>query len=180
MIFVSIRKIFLLSLMAIFSFMVKAEAYEVQIYDGDAETIIRNINKYCSEKKGFNTWGKEYYTYQGVKRCEAHFGSNNNNLIRFRLNNDGSVSRILITTPYVFEETTKGGDVLAICLATLGLNQSEAVILINNFLNDALSSDTEYLHKKYQVWCSATQRQVVLDVETNFSTKMDLYLYAYK
>ena len=169
--------------MAIFSFMIKTEAYAVQIYDGGVESIISDMQA-LGATKGISVWGKEYYTYQGVKRCEVHFGNTDENLVRFRLNNDGSVSRILIVTPSEYEQLQKAGYMLGSCLLRVGLNQSEMEKLVSDYIDGCLNVAINnpyatHMHEKYSVWCSATQRQIVLDVEMTFQ-KMELYLYAYK
>ena len=69
------------------------------IYGGNVSDIINAFKLVGSEIGGFNVWGTEYYTHKGIKRCELHFGNSENNLIRFRLNNDNSVARMLITFP---------------------------------------------------------------------------------
>ena len=76
-------------------------ATPVQIYDYSVENIISNLKKECAQQ-GIDIWGTEYYTYKGTQRCELHFGNTKSNVIRFRLNNDKSVSRILVTIPNPF------------------------------------------------------------------------------
>lgn len=86
-----------------------AHATPVQIYDYSVDNFINDLTR-------FNVWGTEYYTYQGVKRCELYFGDSKSNIIRFRLNNDNSVSRILVTFPNDFKPVIQAGFIITIII----------------------------------------------------------------
>ena len=162
-------------------------AAEVQIYDYSVENIISNLKKECAQR-GVELWGTDYYTYQGVRRCELNFGSSKKNIIRFRLNSDDSVVRVLITTPNPFvagykEAFIESATVQGIICRSIGLSESETYDLANqwrvNFKNWAnQNSNAHYFHEKYSVWCSKTERHIVLDVEMD-DLKFDYYIYAY-
>ena len=164
-------------------------AAEVQIYDYSVENIISNLKKECAQR-GIDIWGTEYYTYKETQRCEVHFGNDKSNIIRFRLNNDKSVSRILVTIPNPFI-TNDGSEnsfmqtatVTGIICKSIGLSESEAYDLANqwrvNFKNWANQNpNANYFHEKYSVWCSKTSRRIVEDVEMD-DFKFDWYFYAY-
>lgn len=163
-----------------------AHATEVQIYDYSVDNIINDLKSVVGQS-GVDIWGKEYYTYKGVKRCELHFGNSNRNIIRFRLNNDNSVSRILVTFPNELSESSlqssrQAGVVLAFVLDRLGLSESECKNLMSKLLNGITNVAKRepyrtHFHEKYSIWCSKTQRYITLDVEFDLS-KVDYYLYA--
>ena len=160
-----------------------AHATEVQIYDYSVENIISDL-KTLGRQKGVDIWGTEYYTYKGVKRCELNFGDSKRNIIRFRLNNDNSVSRILVTVPNngFSESSMEAGFMLGVILYRLGLSESEFKNLWGNYMHGVVDLINQnpyatHFHEKYTVWCSKTQRYMTLDVELNTS-KMDYYLYA--
>ena len=156
----------------------------MQIYDSNFDEMLPRF-KFVCQVMNVDVWGTEYYTYQGAPRCELHFGDSKHNIIRFRLNNDNSVSRILITTPFKYlDENTDEvmASVLIITLSEIGLSQSEIETLMDNF-NDKLNRlallnpYATNIHEKFSIWCSKTQRYITLDVETDYS-KVDFYLYA--
>ena len=160
-----------------------AHATEVQIYDYSVENIINDL-KSAGRQFGVDIWGTNYYTYKGVKRCELNFGDSKRNIIRFRLNNDNSVSRILVTLPNdgFSESSIQAGHVVGVIFIRLGLSESEFKNLWGNFTNGVISAANRnpyltYFHEKYSIWCSKTQRYMTLDVEMNTS-KVDYYLYA--
>ena len=178
------RKIFMaLILMTAFFFNANVVvASEVRLSNRTAEEILNDL-RIVGNELGISIWGKEYYTYQGARRCEVKFGKTDNNAIRFRLNNDNSTQRILITFYYYSERQAIDSMVDASFLAAatmlaIGLNESEMEVL-NQKLNSV--SDrfySKYVHEKISVWCSATQRYVVLDFEAEPS-HMDFYFYAH-
>lgn len=174
----AVAAIFLFCLM----FNVSASANAVQIYDGRVERIVEIIKQYC------NGWGTEYYTYQGAKRCELHFGNTDENLVRFRLNNDNSVSRFLITMPSdavenSYSDSINAGFVMGVVLGAAGLNSDEIRSLWTKFMNGVenfvnYNPYATHFHEKYTVWCSKTSRYVVMDVEFD-TKKVEFYFYAH-
>lgn len=179
-------KKFLMSMLAAILFVScesLAHATPVQIYDYSVDNII-SVLKSAGRQAGVDIWGTEYYTYKGVKRCELHFGDSKRNIIRFRLNNDNSVSRILVTLPNngFSESSTQAGFVVGVVFRPLGLSESEFKNLWSKLLNGVMNAANRdpyltYFHEKYSIWCSKTQRYMTLDVEMNTS-KVDYYLYA--
>ena len=178
------RKIFMaLILMSVFFFNANiAAASEVRLSNRTAEEILNDL-KIVGNELGISIWGKEYYTYQGARRCEVKFGKSDNNAIRFRLNNDNSVQRILITFYYynqrqALDSVVDASFLAAATMLAIGLSESEMDVLYNkiNSVRDRFYS--KYVHEKASVWCSATQRYVVLDFEAEPS-HMDFYLYAH-
>ena len=97
------KKVFMSAVLALVLLIGENSAYAtpVQIYDSDFDEMLPRF-KFTCQFLGVDVWGTEYYTYQGARRFELHFGDSTSNIIRFRLNNDNSVSRILITTPYKY------------------------------------------------------------------------------
>ena len=167
-----------------------AQAAAVRLCDSNVESVISVLNRAASE---FNTsiWGTEYYTYQGARRCEMHFGNSRENTIRLRLNNDNTVARALVTVGGLSNlnlrssiESGFNAALMAVAiLVTTGMNDSEAKTLMDT-ANDkyfaALESNPymAHYHEKTSVWCSSIQRYVVWDYEVT-ETHMDIYLYAH-
>ena len=164
-------------------------AAQVQIYDYSVENIIRNLKEDCA-RQGIDIWGTDYYTYNGVQRCELNFGNSKNNVIRFRLNNDNSVSRILVTMPNSF--TSNNGSkksfmesafVNGVIVKSIGLSKSEGYELIGKWTERfkefaAENPGANYFHEKFSMWCPSIERYIVLDVEMDDS-KFDWYFYAH-
>lgn len=154
----------------------------MQIYDSDFNDLFSHLKLEC-QYADVSLWGTEYYTYQGAQRCETHFGNSKRNIIRFRLNNDNSVSRILITTsPFLFSmESTQlvFSVILYVIFDEIGLSQSELTTLLDRLGDklDRISSYDTHFHDKISVWCAKTRRYVTLDFEMDYS-KVDFYLYA--
>ena len=160
-----------------------AHAAAVQIYDYSVDNIISNL-KTAGRQADVAIWGTEYYTYKGARRCELHFGSTQRNLIRFRLNNDDSVSRILVTLPNngLDAASVEAGFALGVILRSVDLSEAEFKTLWRKYMNGILdiverNPYATHIHEKYSVWCSRTQRYITLDVEVDES-KLDYYLYA--
>ncbi len=157
-----------------------AHATPVQIYDSDFDKMLTHFKLTC-QLMNVDIWGTEYYTYQGAQRCEVHFGNSKSNTIRFRLNNDNSISRVLITTPskYLVDNDVEVLFVFAGILHEIGLSQSELETLGNKLGDkiDRMSSYSTHIHERSSVWCSKTRRYVTLDLEMDYS-KVDFYLYA--
>ena len=152
------------------------------LYGGDVSDVIQFM-KSIGNEVGFSVWGTEYYTYQGVKRCELHFGHSQNNLIRFRLNNDNSVARMLVSVPNSYdteaemEDAMYAGLLAGVCCIASGVNESEYKQMWSKLWSDFL--DNMYatrLHKRYSVWCSKAQQYIVGDVEMD-NSKIDFYFY---
>lgn len=179
------KKVFMSAVLALVLLIGENSAYAtpVQIYDSDFDEMLPRF-KFTCQFLGVDVWGTEYYTYQGARRCELHFGDSTSNIIRFRLNNDNSVSRILITTPYKYFDNNdeKVLYVLANILKEIGLSQSEIETLSNDLVNkmeqlERVNPYTTHVHEKFSVWCSKTQRYITLDLEVDYS-KVDFYFYS--
>ena len=169
-----------------------AQAVDVRLCDYSVETVISNLNRIAAE---LNTsiWGKEYYTYQGARRCEMHFGNSVENTIRLRLNNDNTVARALVIVGGISDlsrATMKsavyaGGMATAILFST-GMSESEAKTLTDDAMDKFFAAINRnpymtHYHEKTSVWCSSIQRYVVWDFELSETPEphMDIYLYAY-
>lgn len=165
-------------------------AESVKIYDGNIKDIISNLESDCSKYNITNLYNLEYYTYQGARRCELNFGNSKNNIIRFRLNSDDSVERVLISIPnsVIAKDGSKDSFNQAAFIQgsiekSIGLSESEASELGNKFKNafqnwGRNNSNAHHYHEKFSVRCSKTNRYIVLDVEMDDS-KFDWYIYAY-
>lgn len=172
----SVAAIFLFCL--IFNVSASAET----LYSGNVSDIIQ-IMKSAGNEFGFNVWGTEYYTYKGVKRCELHFGHSQNNLIRFRLNNNNSIARMLVSVPNSYnteaemEDMMYAGLLAGICCITAGVDKDEYKQMWGTIVRDALDDlFATHFHKRYSVWCSKAQQYIIADVETDTS-KIDYYFY---
>ena len=165
-------------------------AESVKIYDGNINDIISNLEIDC-ENFNTNIYNLEYYTYEGARRCELNFGNSKNNIVRFRLNSDDSVERVLISIPNSF--VAKDGSSYSYNQAafiqgsiekSIGLSKSETSELGNKF-REAFqnfgrnNSNAHHYHEKFSVWCSKTNRYIVRDVEMD-DDKFDWYIYAYR
>ena len=176
------KKIFMSTILALTLLLSESPAYAtpVQIYDPDFSNMLNSFKGTC-RLFNIDVWGTEYYTYKGARRCEVHFGDSENNLIRFRLNDDNSVSRILITFPpqYIIYNDTELLLVLAGILNEIGLSTSELEILSNDLSDkmDRMGQYATHFHDKSSVWCAKTRRYITLDFECDYS-KVDFYLYA--
>lgn len=167
-----------------------AQAMPVQLYDHSVDYVISDLRTVCRELD-ISLWGTEYYTYQGARRCEMHFGNSDNNTIRFRLNNDNSVVRVLVSvwipdgklSRAVAQATEQCGMIAGGILYLVGLTQSEVESLSNKAADDfydAINNNrymTHY-HEKYSKWCPQIRRYVVFDFEAT-ETHVDIYLYAH-
>lgn len=178
------KKIFvLIAALAILIVSSSAQATPVQIYDPAVRNMISSLKSACS-LVGIDIWGTEYYTYQGARRCELHFGDSRDNTIRFRLNNDDSIARVLVThrLNYFLANDINAAEILivvATVLNEIGLTESECQALIDK-LSRKISQAGEYatyFHDKSSVWCSKAKRYVTLDLEVDHS-KVDWYLYS--
>ena len=151
------------------------------LYSGNVSNVI-NAFKIVGNELGFSLWGTEYYTYKGIKRCELHFGNTGDNLIRFRLNNDNSVARMLITIPNSYndsgiENALQAGVLGGTACIIFGVRENEYKQMWKAFTLDAFDTlFVNYFHKKYSVWSSGTQQYIIMDVEMDTS-KCDLYFY---
>ena len=152
------------------------------LYSGDVSNII-DAFKVVGNKLGFRVWGTEYYTYKGIKRCELHFGNTENNLIRFRLNNDNSVARMLITIPNSYdvssglEDGFQAGVLAAVACIAYGVEENEYKQMWDSLTVDIFDNlFSSHIHKKYYAWSSRTQQYITMDVEMDTS-KVDFYFY---
>lgn len=165
-----------------------AQAVDVRLCDSDVESVISNLQR-TGNKIGVDIWGKEYYTYQGARSCEVHFGNSRDNTVRFRLNDDNTVARALVTvqaTPS--SQAGVAGNVVGFILGSTGMNESEMKALMDTVtdkFSNASARDpymTHY-HEKTSIWSDSIQRYVVWDEEMNntgSTLTIDTYLYAYK
>ena len=151
------------------------------LYSGNVSNVIKAF-KMVGNEIGFSVWGTEYYTYKGIKRCELHFGNTENNLIRFRLNNDNSVARMLITIRNSYNDSDldnalQAGILGGTACIIFGVSENEYKQMWKTFTLDAFDNLFDsYFHKNYSVWASGTQQYIVMDVEMDTS-KCDLYFY---
>lgn len=152
------------------------------LYGGNVSDVIQ-LMKSVGNEVGFSVWGTEYYTYQGVKRCELHFGHSQNNLIRFRLNNDSSVARMLVSIPSStntdaeVEDALHAGVLAGVCCVASGVSESEFKQMWSTLWSDIVDNlFTTHFHKRYSVWCSRAQQYIVADVEMD-NSKIDYYFY---
>ena len=163
------------------------QAQQVQIYDQNFYDVLNSLKKDCS-KYGLNLWGTETYTYEGVKRYEIHFGDTDNNLIRFRLNNDNSVARVLVTIPNSItmrdgseESFNQATFITGSIFKAIGMSESETRDIGERFVRKfkafGQSRNANYFHEKFSVWCSRSNRNIIEDVEFT-SSKFDWYIYA--
>lgn len=167
-----------------------ASAAEVQIYDRSVDDIIADLKSDCAKYNVTDIWGTEYYTYQGARRCEVNFGDTKDNVIRFRLNDDNSVARLLITIPNSIvgrdgspEGFMQASFVMGSIFKAIGLSESEARDLGDTWTQNfkafgRQNPHAHHYHEKFSVWCSRLERNIVLDVEPDDS-KFDWYIYAY-
>ena len=144
----------------------KVEAGAVQIYDGGVGHIIDCIRQGANIKNV--SVGEPYYaTKEGIKCCILAYGSYNNNKIVFQLNNNGAVSRILITCYKDETGVYQAATMMLSILTAIGLNSSEQ----ENFANN--------MNKEYtSIWCSASSRYITYK-RTNGSTYVALFFEAY-
>lgn len=180
------KKIFsaVLALVLIFGISFKTEAALVQVYDGGVrnffkvfEIISKNKNVYFDEP--------DFYTHKGVKRCDVNFGDSSDSFVRFILNNDGSVSRILIRIPSDASVSTglDAGYICGACLGTIGLNSQEYFSIWGRLSDDVSSTlkNNPYasnFKKNYSAWCSKTNRYVAVEFEFDLSGGWyDIYAY---
>ena len=149
------------------------------LYGGNVSDII-NAFKVTGNLFEFSVWGTEYYTYNGIKRCELHFGNSQDNLVRFRLNNDNSVARMLISFPSSsgMDTSIQAGALAGVACAAYDIDDNDYKQMWMTFLQDMVDSvHSNYFHKKYPLWSYRTHQYIVMDVEMNLS-KVDLYFYA--
>ena len=179
---VFVMKKFSVAAIFLFCLMFNVSASAETLYAGNVSKVIQFM-KSVGDEVGFSVWGTEYYTYQGVKRCELHFGRSQNNLIRFRLNSDNSVARMLVSVPNSYntevemEDIMYAGMLAGICCIAAGVDKDEYQQMWGNILRDGLDDlFATHTHKKYSVWCSKAQKYIVADVETDTS-KIDYYFY---
>ena len=174
------KKFFALTMLSVCLFC-NVTANAQSLYGGDVSDVI-NAFKLVGNEFDFRVWGTEYYTYKGIKRCELHFGNSQDNLIRFRLNNNNSVARMLITfknsySNSGFESAFQAGILSAAACLIYGVNEDESKKMWMSFTDDAIDHlFSYYMHKKYYAWSSKTQQYITMDVEMDTS-KIDLYFY---
>ena len=152
------------------------------LINADAETVINALVQVCGQ---FNVsvWGKEYYTYEGLLRCELHWGNSKSNLIRFRLDNNNNVQRALVSFPIdndydSLQTSVTSGFVYIGILAMAGLTKEEIDPLGRKVFQDAMENPyAAYFHKTYSIWSAQTRRNIIFDVELK-NNRMDYYMYA--
>ena len=172
------------------SFMFRVEAVPVQLYDGGVDDFLSFFQAGAADSNiGF--WGTNYYTYEGEQCCESYYGDSEDNVIRFYLNDDGSVSRMRIDLP---KESAIGGNTenvrnvgFFIGLASMraGLTGEETKSLWNGFNNDegtmveGSSSGESHKRYSYSQWCPKTQRHILLEAEV-VDDRVEFCISAYK
>ena len=186
----NLLSVMLLTICLILNNQIITSAAQVQIYDQSINNVLNGIRNDCDRYGTANIWGIEYYTYEGAKRCEFHFGDTNNNLVRFRLNNDNSVSRVLISIPNSIiakdgsrTSYNQASFINGSIFKAIGLSESESKDIFGRSIESfkeygRTHSDVHHYHEKFSVWCSRTNRYIVLDVEMD-DNKFDWYIYAY-
>lgn len=147
------------------------------LYRGNVSDIIEAF-KMVGNEFNFRVWGTEYYTYKGINRCELHFGNSQNNLVRFRLNNDNSVARMLVTTSNSeLDSLMQAGMLLGTALNAYGVDSNDFaqawLTLLQDLEDNAYSN---YFHKRYSLWSYKTHQYIIMDIESNM-TKADYYFY---
>ena len=147
------------------------------LYSGNVSNVI-DAFKIVGKEFGFSVWGTEYYTYKGIKRCELHFGNTENNLVRFRLNNDNSVARVLITIPNSYEAGFQAGALsAAVCISFGRVQEKEYKKMWESVILDVFDNlSASHIHKKYYAWSPILKQYITMDVEMDTS-KIDLYFY---
>lgn len=174
------KRFFVLT-MLVACFVCNVTASAESLYRGNVSDIIEAF-KMVGNELNFRVWGTEYYTYKGINRCELHFGNSQNNLVRFRLNNDNSVARMLVTIPNsdnfsAFESGMEAGMLVVASFIVYGVDKKEAQHMWESATVDALNNlYSSHFHKKYYAWSHTTQQYIVMDVEWNM-TKLDYYFY---
>ena len=167
-------------------------AYEVPIYDGSVEQMIKYTAEDAKEMK-FSLWGKEYYTHSGEKWCRVYFGDSKNNCIYFKLNGNKIQKAwicISVNNSTNYAEASKAsmkagmqaGIILGAILFHTGLTEDECIDVGNKLTKDyydAINQDPlpENFSKEYSVWCSATARQMHLNVKGD-NSGVTYYIYA--
>lgn len=183
-------KTVLLTVVLMMSFMFRAEAVPVQLYDGGVEDFLRFFQAGAADSN-IDFWGTNYGTYEGEQCCETYYGDSEDNVIRFYLNDDRSISRMLISIP---KDSVTGGNTESvgnvgffIGLASMGagLTGEETKSLWNGFNNDEgtmVEGDASgESHKRYRhsQWCPKTQRHILLEAEV-VDDRLEFYISAYQ
>ena len=157
-------------------------AQAAALINSDVEKVIEGIRR-VSSQFNISVWGKEYYTYQGMRRCELHWGNSQNNLIRFRLGDNNSVQRALVSFPNVtnydsMQSSVEGSLMYGGILIMAGVSENEIQNFGRRFFDDCMADPyAEYFYKTYTLWNSKTQRNIVVEVELK-SSRADFYMYA--
>ena len=167
----------------IFLFAANVTASAAALINSDVEKVIEGIRR-VSSQLNISVWGKEYYTYQGTRRCELHWGNSQNNLIRFRTGNNNEVQRALVSFPAAgfdydsFNTSMQSGFMYCAILIMAGVSDNEIQNFSRKLFDDCMADPyAEYFHKTYTLWSSQNQRNIIVDVEIK-NTSMDVYMYA--
>lgn len=151
------------------------------LINADVERVIEGIRR-VSSQFNISVWGKEYYTYQGTRRCELHWGNSQNNLIRFRLGENNNVQRALVSCPEVvdYDSMQSGmasGLMYGAILVMAGVSDNDLQNFTRRLFNDFMADPyAEYFHKTYTLWSSQNQRNITVDVEYK-NGRSDIYMY---
>ena len=167
-----------------------AQAAAVRLCDNKIQNVVKALEFGC-DQLGISIWGTEYYTHQGVRRCELHFGNTDKNTIRFRLNNDDTIARALVTVRVTnssnfrtaFESGLQGGTIAGLILYCSNVSKYEVEALADKVADKFLAAfeSNPYMthyHEKTSLWCPSIYRYVVWDYEVT-DTHLDIYLYAH-
>ena len=125
----------------------KVEAGAVQIYDGGVGHIIDFIRK-GANVKNISLREPYYTTIQGIKYCMIDYGSYDDNQVVLRLNDNGAVSRAIITFYTDDIGLYQAVAMLTAVVMAVGLDLSEIQNLSN--LNNNYGS----------TWCFASNRYI--------------------
>lgn len=161
------------------------------VYDYNVETMIDRLYSE-TRKQRINFFNKEYYVHNGARRCEIHYGADNrDSLIRFRLDDNNNVQKILIS--YIYKGTSdidysvmnavEGMLILTLVFETMGLDVNDYQSLkranegIDRIMSSKVVTADQYFHNKSTAWCPTIQRNITFDVEfKNFVC--DYYIYS--
>lgn len=159
------------------------------LIDANVEEVIQAMN-YLSRELNIRLWGKEYYTYKGLRRCELHWGNSSDNLIRFRLDSNNNVQRALVSfnsKTNVIESALMYSSILMMADLTEAdiesfsdkfMQDVMAVFKEKMSQNSAAGAGDSFFHKAYKIWSSEARRNIIVDVEMNNNGIMDIYMYA--
>lgn len=169
-----LRKI--LTLAAILVIFTSAEVSAGEVINYDAERVIKNVVR-VTNSDNISIWGKEYYTYEGVRYCRFHWGNAKNNLILFRLNDNNHVKRAIVSAPSSIRDQCFSMAEVICSLA--GLSTGEIDDLVTKINNDIMANPYVTSFKKiYPIFSTnrAIKKQKnIIQVMVEFKDNYDFY-----